>query len=91
MKTRLEEKLGLLRYNIDSIPHIIADSNKCLECDTKPCVSGCPAGCFTIEDEELHFQYEDCIECGTCKIVCPKDAVDWNYPRGTFGVVFRLS
>lgn len=91
MKNRLEDKLGLLTYSIDKIPHIVVDTNKCETCAVKPCVSGCPAGCFTIESEKLHFQYEDCIECGTCKIVCPYGAVDWNYPRGTFGVVFRLS
>jgi len=42
-----------------------------------------------LQEGELHFQYEDCIECGTCKIICPKGAVEWNYPRGTFGVTFR--
>jgi ferredoxin like protein len=91
MKMTLEDKLGLLQYRIDKIAHIIVDTEKCSKCEFRPCIAGCPAGCFKLEDERLHFQYEDCIECGTCKIVCPYGAVDWNYPRGTFGVAFRNS
>jgi ferredoxin like protein len=90
MKQTLEDKLGLLKYNIDKLPHIVINKDACELCDTKPCVAGCPAGCFSIEEGKLHFQYENCIECGTCKIVCPKDAVEWNYPRGTFGVSYKL-
>jgi ferredoxin like protein len=86
---KLEERLGLLKYRIDKEPHIKVDKSKCEKCPRKPCVNGCPAGCFAVINGELHFQYEDCIECGTCKIVCPFEAVDWNYPRGTYGVVYR--
>lgn len=85
---KLEEKLGLLRYNIDKEPHILVKLEKCEKCQTKPCIAGCPAGCFKIEMKKLVFNYEDCIECGTCKILCPRYIIDWNYPRGTFGVSF---
>ena len=91
MKMTLEDRLGLLKYRIDKIPHIVVDAEKCRGCELRPCVAGCPAGCFTLVERELHFQYEDCIECGTCKIVCPYGAVDWSYPRGTFGVAYRHS
>lgn len=90
MKITLEDKLGLLKYTIDKIPHIVVNTEICKSCEYKPCVAGCPAGCFTLENDELRFQYEDCIECGTCKIVCPYGAVDWNYPRGTFGIAYKL-
>jgi ferredoxin like protein len=88
MTQRLEDKLGTLRYNFDKEPHIFVNSEICKTCKLKPCILACPAGCFKTEDGKLIFQYEDCIECGTCKKVCPKGAVDWNYPRGTFGVSF---
>ncbi|MFX1514464.1 MAG: ferredoxin family protein, partial [Promethearchaeota archaeon] len=58
-------------------------------CNVKPCVTACPAGCFKLQDEKLVFTYEDCIECGTCRIICPRSMIEWNYPRGTFGVSFR--
>jgi ferredoxin like protein len=89
MKT--DQRLGLIRYNIDKEPHIKIEKTKCayLACENKPCINGCPAGCFTLENNRLHYQYEDCIECGTCKIVCPYDAIDWNYPRGRFGISYK--
>ncbi len=86
---KLEERLGLLNYNFDKEPHIIVRTENCQKCDLKACIAGCPAGCFKIENDQLIFNYEDCIECGTCKILCPKDVIQWNYPRGTFGVSFR--
>ncbi|MFX1341795.1 MAG: ferredoxin family protein [Promethearchaeota archaeon] len=89
MKMQLEERLGLLNYNFDKEPHIIVKTEGCENCDPKPCMAGCPAGCFKMDNGKLIFNYEDCIECGTCKIVCPNDILEWNYPRGTFGVAFR--
>ncbi len=89
MKKKLEERLGLLKYNFDKEPHIKVNMEKCEHCDPRACVAGCPAGCFKVQEEKLVFTYEDCIECGTCKIICPRNAIEWNYPRGTFGVSFR--
>ncbi|MBS3795278.1 MAG: 4Fe-4S dicluster domain-containing protein [Candidatus Thorarchaeota archaeon] len=89
MRDDLENKLGLLKYRFDEEAHIVVDKEECSSCESKPCIPSCPAGCFKLEDGELTFQYEDCIECGTCKIICPYDVVDWSYPRGGFGVVFR--
>ncbi|WP_192902944.1 ferredoxin family protein, partial [Pelotomaculum propionicicum] len=42
------------------------------------------------EDGELSFDYAGCLECGTCRIICPKEgAISWQYPRGGFGINFR--
>ncbi|NPV74148.1 MAG: ferredoxin family protein, partial [Pelotomaculum sp.] len=39
---------------------------------------------------EVNFDYAGCLECGTCRAVCPKEgAIAWGYPRGGFGVSFR--
>jgi ferredoxin like protein len=35
------------------------------------------------------FNCEGCLECGTCKVVCDRDAVSWRYPRGGYGVRYR--
>ncbi|MFX0168318.1 MAG: ferredoxin family protein [Candidatus Hodarchaeota archaeon] len=89
MTSDTDAKLGTLRFKTDKEPHILVKPEVCQNCHTKPCILGCPAECFELVNEELRFQYEDCIECGTCKILCPTEAIQWNYPRGTFGVAFR--
>lgn len=33
---------------------------------------------------------ERCVECGACRIVCPYGNIDWHYPRGGFGIVYRF-
>ena len=41
---------------------------------------------------EISFDYAGCLECGTCRVVCPRsaEALKWSYPRGGFGVQFRF-
>jgi ferredoxin like protein len=53
----------------------------------------CPAGCYTFNEETrlLSVVYETCLECGTCYVSCAKGAIDWSYPRGGFGVRYRLT
>lgn len=89
MTTKIEDKLGTLHYTTDKETHIKVNIETCKDCEIKPCIRGCPAHCFELVKDEVRFQYEDCIECGTCKILCDKKAIEWNYPRGTFGVAFR--
>ena len=87
----VEKRLSLVRFNIHSEPHIKIDTSKCIDCDYKPCVKACPAGLFTLDDEgRLHFNYEGCFECGTCRVVCPEEAIEWRYPPGGFGVSLRF-
>ena len=33
---------------------------------------------------------DGCLECGTCRLVCDAKNVDWNYPRGGFGILFKF-
>ena len=35
----------------------------------------------------IGLDYAGCLECGTCRLVCDSDNVDWNYPRGGFGIL----
>jgi ferredoxin like protein len=40
----------------------------------------------------MTFVYDGCLECGTCYIVCHKKAFTrWRYPRGGFGVAYRMT
>lgn len=47
------------------------------------------AGCFSLNEGVMQFQYEDCVECGTCDIMCTPGSVKWNNPRGSFGVKYK--
>jgi ferredoxin like protein len=84
-------KLARVAFHIDREPHIKVDKEQCARCLSKPCLSACPAGNYTLDDgrAELVFNYEGCLECGTCRFICPLDAIDWSYPRGGFGVVYK--
>jgi ferredoxin like protein len=37
----------------------------------------------------MQFTYEDCVECGTCDIVCTPGSVIWHHPRGNYGVNYK--
>ncbi|MCM1564385.1 MAG: 4Fe-4S dicluster domain-containing protein [Dehalobacter sp.] len=84
------EKLELIRHVVHMEPHIILDSAKCSNCQQKPCLYVCPAGCFTEKDGETEFQYAGCLECGTCRVMCAKEALKWDYPLGGYGVSIRM-
>ena len=89
----LAELLGLVRYVTDmSESHLqVRDAGVCLKCEQKPCIARCCAEVYRWEGEqgELEIAYENCLECGACKIVCPFDNIDWNYPRGGYGLSYK--
>ena len=83
----------LVSFNIDQDPHIKVNRDICQKCTHKACTFACPAGCYqwNPDRDRIDFAYEACLECGTCLIICDNEALDWNYPRGGFGVRFRLT
>ncbi len=83
----------LVSYNVDSEAHIRVNRDICQSCAHRACTFVCPAACYEYNEEKsrIDFAYEACLECGTCLIVCDRGALDWNYPRGGFGVRFRLT
>jgi ferredoxin like protein len=86
----IEEKLNLVRFNVNTEAHIRVNKNLCNECDHKACTKVCPTECYKYQDNELKFTYESCLECGACQLVCDKGAIEWGYPKGGFGVCFRF-
>ena len=90
-KLDIDAKLAKVRFVIDKEAHIKVDKIKCPDCELKPCLTACPAENYTWDEakDELNFDYEGCLECGTCRLICPEDAIDWSYPRGGFGVAFK--
>jgi len=86
----VDQRLSLTKFNVDKEPHIKVNTEICRRCKVKPCVKACPAGLYTIGDDgELHYNYEGCLECGTCRVICPLGAIEWSFPRGGFGVWYK--
>ncbi len=90
----LDDSLYTVKYEVDEEnSHLaVVYSEVCIRCERKPCISKCPAEVYRwLEDEqELEIAYENCLECGTCKVVCPYDNFEWEYPRGGFGVAYKF-
>jgi len=89
----IENLTQLTQYHVDDKPHIIVNQEVCKTCDHRACVKMCPANCYTFNEETrlLSVVYETCLECGTCYVTCDKGAIDWSYPRGGYGVYYRLT
>jgi len=87
----VKQRLGATKFVTDAheYAHITVDPDVCETCPHTMCVNACPAACFHFENGRMQFTYEDCVECGTCDIVCTPGSVKWNNPRASFGVNYR--
>jgi ferredoxin like protein len=91
-KLTLEDKLYLVKFKPDEKTHlVIKDLNICIEKCGRPCTSFCPAGVYKWDEPNRNMivSYEECFECGSCRISCPFGNIEWRYPRGGFGVQYR--
>lgn len=85
----IARRLGTLKYDTDkAYEHITVNPEVCGACPHSLCTIACPAQCFTRVGGRLVYRYEDCLECGTCDIICERGSVKWTWPRGPFGVRF---
>jgi ferredoxin like protein len=87
---KIDDKLALNMFHVDVEPHIQIDKEICSRCPHKLCTLVCPVDNYTVENGDVVFSGEGCLECGTCNIVCDQGSVTWNYPRGGFGIIYRL-
>ncbi|MCD7879555.1 MAG: 4Fe-4S dicluster domain-containing protein [Candidatus Gastranaerophilales bacterium] len=87
----INEKLATLKYNKGKESHLYADNTVCRNCSNKFCTYICPAGVYVWDKEknELIIRYENCLECGACKIACEKKNIIWKYPEAEYGVKFK--
>lgn len=87
----INEKLSTLKYNKSNISHLEADSKICAQCKEKYCTYICPADVYEWDEKnsELIIRYENCLECGACKIACDKKNIKWGYPKTEHGVKFK--
>jgi ferredoxin like protein len=51
----------------------------------------CPSGLYALGDDgAVTLTLEGCLECGTCRIACGPEVLEWTYPPGGAGVQFRF-
>ena len=90
----VEEKLGLLTFKNDHQSHIsIPDPDICLKkCKDRPCTTVCPAKVYEWVDSQkkIVVGYENGIECGAARMICPFQNIKWEPPRGGFGVSYKF-
>jgi ferredoxin like protein len=92
VKLTIEDKLFITKFRVDEEPHLaIKNREDCRRCEKKQCVSCCPAKVYAIqEDGTVNVGYEGCLECGTCRVVCSeRHNIEWRYPTGGLGVIYR--
>jgi len=88
---RIEDKLFKVKFKADAheFCHLkIKDQAVCLKCEFKPCTTFCPAAVYKWEGNKITVGYENCLECGSCRIACPYFNIEWEFPRGGFGVQY---
>lgn len=92
-KASIEEKLSNVKYYCDTASHIEVDQKKCAECEEKYCTFVCPAGVWEYDEasQKSTIEYENCLECGACRIACPYGAIKWNYPKAGHGIIYKQS
>ncbi len=87
----INEKLSALKYNKGEKSHLTVDNDVCMRCKDKCCTYICPAEVYQWNKEKciMNVRYENCLECGACKIACSKKNIAWVYPDAGFGVKFK--
>ena len=96
VKETVEAKLGFLEWKKAPETHITlkdtSGSAPCVsKCEKRPCVAVCPAKVYEWEDahKKVVVNYENCIECGACRMICPHENIDCDWPPGGMGVKFK--
>ena len=88
---KIEDKLYTVTSKTDEESHLVQiDPDVCEACERKWCTIFCPAETYKWEDDKLLIAFENCLECGACKIGCPYLNIQWRYPRGGFGVRYKF-
>lgn len=84
---RIEELIKRNTWEIDKEEHIRILREEDLP--AKTLAKLCPMRCYVLEEGRIVFHYEDCVECGLCRIVSKESSLYWSYPRGGKGIVYK--
>ena len=87
----IEDKLGKNKYKPDSKTHLEVCQKDCRECQERSCEVVCPAKVYEFDTAsgEMKVNYENCLECGACRIACDKQSLRWKYPDAGYGITFK--
>jgi ferredoxin like protein len=88
----LEERLYADETRPDRVSHLeIPSREKCLDCAGRECSVVCPAGTYRWDEDEraIRVSFENCLECGACRLACPHANISWRYPMGGLGICYR--
>jgi ferredoxin like protein len=87
----LKAKLGLDVFKPGGEHHIRIRPGMERDVRLKAAVRICPAGLYMENEQgEVLLTVDGCLECGTCRIACGPDVLEWQYPEGGAGVQFRF-
>ena len=87
----IETRLYKTKIINDEKSHLIVDNEICAKCKNPLCTIVCPANVYKFQDETkkvIMVNYENCLECGACKICCKH--IKWNYPEVRYGVNYKF-
>ena len=88
----IEDRLYTVKYRDSGESHLgVLDPEVCTDsCETFECMYVCPAAVWEVEPGELPtINYENCLECGSCRFACPYANVEWSYPKTGSRVSFK--
>lgn len=87
----IDDKLFTVKYKPDEASHLAPNQADCQKCQDKVCTNACPANVYSWDDEQkkLLVGFENCLECGACRIICTHKSLVWEYPKGGCGVTFK--
>lgn len=87
----LKAKLGLDVFKPGEEAHIKIRPGMEKDPRLKKAILVCPAGLYSENEKgEVVLTIDGCLECGTCRLACGTEVLDWNYPDGGTGVQFRF-
>jgi len=87
----LKAKLGLDVFKHDKEPHITIKAGMEKDPRLKKAILVCPAGLYSENAHgEVELSIDGCLECGTCRIACGVEVLEWHYPNSGCGVQFRF-
>jgi len=86
-KMRIEELIRRNIWEVDKERHIEILDEKSLP--KKQLLLLCPMRCYVEEEGRLVMHYEECVECGLCRILSNPKSLRWDLPRGGMGIRYR--
>jgi len=88
----VEERLYADEHRPDRVSHLaLAAPARCGECVRRECTTVCPAQTYVWDADsgQLAVRFENCLECGACRLVCPHKNIAWRQPMGGMGICYR--